>query len=173
MQLEDYYEIGYIIRPHGLKGAVSFQLDVDDPSKYTGMESVIVRTGEQLVPFLISSIQLNGSRGIMNLEDIHTSEAAEELKSCQLLLPINALPELDEDQFYYHEVIGYLVVDEKIGALGTIQNIFTAGRQDLIFMMYCNKEVMIPIADDIVMKADHNTKEVYVKLPDGLLDIYI
>jgi 16S rRNA processing protein RimM len=173
MQLEDYYEIGFIIKPHGLKGAVSFQLDVDDPSKYTEMESVIVKTGEHLVPFLISSLQINGNKGIMHLEDIYSSEAAETLKSCSLFLPIENLPKLDKDQFYYHEVIGYMVVDDKIGALGTIQNIFTAGRQDLISMMYHNKEVMIPIADDIVIKADHNKKEVYVKLPDGLLDIYL
>jgi 16S rRNA processing protein RimM len=173
MQLEDYYEIGFIIKPHGLKGAVSFQLDVDDPSKYKKMESVIVKTGEQLVPFLISSLQINGNKGIMHLVDIHTIDAAEELKSCQLLLPIETLPELREDQFYYHEVIGYQVVDEAFGTLGTIQNIFSTGRQDLISMMYNEHEVLIPVADDIVLKADHNKKEVYVILPEGLLDIYL
>jgi len=173
MQLDDCYEIGYILKPHGLKGAVSVELDVDDPSEYSEMESVIVRIGENLVPFFISSFQLSGSRGIMQLEEVNTKEAAEDLKSCQLLLPLEVLPELDEDQFYYHEVIGYTVVDHAAGPLGTIENIFTGGNQDLISMKYKGQEVLIPIADDIVIKADHSKKEMLVRLPDGLLDIYL
>lgn len=170
---DDYFEIGYILKPHGLKGAVSIQLDVDDPSKYSKMESVIVRTGENLVPFLISHLHLNGNKGIMHLEDIQSSEAAEALRSGQLLLPIEKLPPLEHEQFYYHEVIGYTIVDERSGPLGTIQNIYGTGRQDLISMMYKQHEVLIPVADDIVMSADHEKREVYVKLPDGLLDIYL
>jgi 16S rRNA processing protein RimM len=173
MQLENCYEIGYILKPHGLKGAVSVQLDVDDPSKYNGMESVIVRIGENLVPFLISSFQLTGSRGIIQFEEILTKEDADELKSCQLLLPLEVLPELDEHQFYYHEVIGYRVTDQIIGPLGIIENIFTGGNQDLISMKYKDQEILIPVADDIVIKANHKKKEVLVRLPDGLLDIYL
>lgn len=173
MQLDDYFEIGFILRPHGLKGAVHIQLDVDDPSKYKGMESIVVRIGDNLVPFFISSLQINGKKGIMSLKDIRTIDQANELKSCSLLLPIQLLPKLDDDQFYYHDVIGYTIVDEIEGKLGTIENVFTEGNQDLISMNYKNKEILIPVSDQIVRKADHEKKEVLVNLPVGLLDIYL
>lgn len=172
MELDDCFEIGYILKPNGLKGGVSIQLDTDDPSKYQEMESVIVKIGDNLVPFLIADIQINGSKGMLWFEDIKTLEDAEQLKSCKLLLPLELLPKLEKDQFYYHEVIGYQVVDQTRGKLGIIENIFSAGKQDLISMNFNGKEVLIPIAPEIVLRAVHSKKEVEVNLPQGLLEIY-
>jgi 16S rRNA processing protein RimM len=173
MQFEDCFEIGYILKPHGLNGAVTIQMDADDPMKYKGMESVIVKIGNNLVPFFISSLQINEGKGILHLEDVNTKEDAEELKSCSLLLPLDLLPKLDENQFYYHEVIGYKIVDHTKGGLGNIENIISGGKQDLIAMKYKDQEILIPVTDQIVIRADHEKKEVYVSLPEGLLDIYL
>ena len=173
MLLDDYYEIGFILKPHGLKGAVHIQLDVDDPIKYNGMESVIVKIDDSLVPFFISSLQINGKKGIMSLSDINTIDQAKELKSCPILLPLSFLPKLEEDQFYYHDIIGYKIVDEIEGPLGIIEHVYTEGNQDLIAMRFKNKEVLIPVSEQIVKKANHELKEVLVNLPDGLLDIYL
>ena len=173
MQLDDYFEIGYILKPHGLRGAVNIQMDVDDPIKYKGMESVIVKIGNNLVPFFVSSLQINGIKGILQLADVTSYDEAKELKSCPLLLPLDMLPKLDENQFYYHEVIGYKIADHAKGSLGTIENITSGGKQDLISMKYKDREVLIPITDEIVIRADHKKKEVIVNLPDGLLEIYL
>jgi len=173
MQLDDYFEIGYILKPHGLRGAVNIQMDVDDPMKYKGMESVIVKVDNNLVPFFISSLQINGVKGILHLAEISSYDEAKELKSCSLMLPLDQLPKLDENQFYYHEVIGYKIVDRVRGALGTIENITSGGKQDLIAMEYKDKEILIPVTDEIVIRADHEKKEVIVNLPDGLLEIYL
>jgi len=173
MMLEDYYEIGFVLKPHGLKGAVTIQFDVDSPAQYNGMESVIVKMGENLVPFFISSLHISGNKGIMQFEEVLTIEEAEKLKSCPLLLPIEVLPKLKDGQFYFHEVIGYRVIDEHYGALGTIENILSGGNQDLISMKYKEAEVLIPIAKDIVLRANHSDKQMMVRLPEGLLEIYL
>lgn len=173
MQLDDYFEIGYILKPHGLKGAVNVKLDVDDPTKYNKMESVIVRIGDNLIPFFISSFQLSGTKGILLLKDINSIQESTELNSCSLFLPIERLPKLADNQFYYHEVIGYKIVDNLHGTLGVIENIFNVGKQDLISMKYKEKEVLIPISNNIVNLADHKKREVQVSLPDGLLEIYL
>ena len=173
MELDDCFEIGYILKPHGLKGAVSIQLDVDDPSKYSKMESVLVKISDQLVPFFISSLQLIGNKGIMELQDISSKQEAEELRSSALMLPLELLPKLGKNQFYYHEVIGYTIVDENLGRLGVIENIFAGGNQDLIAMRFQDKEIMIPVNNEIVGNADHVNKVVNTKLPEGLLEIYL
>jgi len=173
MQLDSYFEIGYIIKPHGLKGAINIQLDVDDPGKYKGMESVVVKIDNNLIPFFISSLQINGNKGILFLQDIKTVDQANELKSCPLLLPLELLPQLEENQFYYHDVIGYTLVDNIKGNLGVIENIYTGGNQDLIVMKYQEKEVLITVNSEIVGQANHDKKEVHVRLPEGLLEIYL
>ena len=173
MKLEECFEIGFILKPHGLKGALNIQLDVDDPGKYNKMESLLVRNEDQLIPFFISSLQISGSRGILKLEDVDSIEEANKLKSCTLFLPLDNLPALAEDQFYYHDVVGYTIVDSARGRLGQIQNVYTGGNQDLIQMIYKEKEVLIPVSSDIVGKANHYLREVSVNLPEGLLDIYL
>jgi 16S rRNA processing protein RimM len=173
MQLDDHFEIGYILKPHGLNGAVNIRMDADDPIKYKGMESVIVKIGNNLVPFLISSLKINGEKGILQLQDVNSKEDADELNSCPLLLPIEQLPKLSGNQFYYHDVIGYKIVDQGKEDLGIIEHIFTEGNQDLISMKYKEKEVLIPITNEIVIRADHSKKVVYVKLPEGILEIYL
>jgi 16S rRNA processing protein RimM len=65
------------------------------------------------------------------------------------------------------------VVDEHSGPLGIIENVLSGGNQDLISMKYKGVEVLIPIADGIVLRAEHATKQMMVKLPDGLLEIYL
>ncbi|RYD89602.1 MAG: hypothetical protein EOP50_17300 [Sphingobacteriales bacterium] len=84
----------------------------------------------------------------------------------------SALPELEQDQFYFHEIIGYKVHDAEAGELGTVREIFAMPTQDLIAMDYNGTEVLIPIMDDIVEKADKETKTLYVNLPEGLLEVY-
>ena len=173
MKLDECFEIGFIIKPHGLKGALNIRLDVDEPEKYRGMESVIVKIGGDLIPFFISNFQIHGEKGILQLADINTIEAANQLKSCPLLLPLDLLPKLGKGQFYYHDIIGYSIVDRSLGKLGTIQNVYTGGNQDLIEMKYKKKDVLIPVNHEIVGEANHEKREVNVMLPDGLLDIYL
>ncbi|NJL31113.1 MAG: 16S rRNA processing protein RimM [Cyclobacteriaceae bacterium] len=173
MQPGECFEIGFILKPHGLKGGLSIELDVDDPSKYTKMESVIVKMDNTLVPFFVSSLQLQGKKGILYLEDINTIDDAEPLRSCSMLLPLSQLPKLKKNQFYYHEVIGYSIVDENLGQLGLIESVFSTGNQDLIAMRYKEKEILIPVSDEIVSHADHAQRQMMVNLPEGLLDIYL
>ena len=173
MMLDNYFEIGYVLKPHGLKGAISIWMDVDDPGKYTKMESVVIQVDNNPIPFFISTAQFHGKKDILQLEDITDLEGAARLKGCKLLLPLTQLPSLQTGQFYYHEVIGYQIEDINLGKLGIIQNIFSGGNQDLISMLYQDREVLIPINDETVGQADHQNKVVFVTLPQGLLDIYL
>lgn len=64
MNIDDCYQLGYIIKPHGLKGELQLLLDVDSPEDYQNLESVFVRQGQQLVPFLLS-ISMSGLKRLL------------------------------------------------------------------------------------------------------------
>ena len=40
-------------------------------------------------------------------------------------------------------------------------------------MRYQGQEVLIPVVDELVSHADPAKQQVYVNLPDGLLDVYL
>ena len=173
MQKTDCFELGYITKPKGIAGELHAVFDVDDPSYYAKLEAVFLELNGQIVPYLIENIRLNGANAVLKLEDIDSVEAAEELQSTTLWLPLKALPKLSKGQFYYHDIIGYQVVDKQLGQLGTVASVVQLAHQDLITMTYMHAEVLIPITDGIVLHADAQAKELHTHLPEGLLEVYL
>ncbi len=173
MNIDACYQLGYIVRTHGIKGQVMAFFDVDYPEDYEELESVFLLISGKLVPFFIQSIDLQAKgRFLIKFEDTDTVEQAEKLKGLSLYLPLDTLPELDDDQFYFHDLIGYTIVDETLGKLGVAKELFELPHQDLLAMEYQGVEVLIPLQDEIILRADKDTQTLYVNLPEGLVDIY-
>lgn len=173
MHKDECFEFGKITRTHGLGGEVLFFLDVDDPSKYEGLDVVFIERRGNIVPYFLEYLSLHNNRYIAKFEDIDSIEQAEELKDAQLYLPMSALPKLDDGQFYYHDIENFTIVDENLGTLGTVNKIYTNSAQDILEMEYKGKDVLIPINDTIILKADLEKKELYTNIPEGLVDIYM
>jgi 16S rRNA processing protein RimM len=173
MKQDECFQLGYVVKPHGIHGDLTILLDVDNPEEYSKLESVFIEFDKNLVPFFIESISLRGNKARVHFTGVDSIDEARDLQSCQLFLPLDQLPDLGSDQFYYHDIIGYKVVDMQIGQLGKIKNVYSRAGQDLLSMKYRGKEVLIPITDEVVKAADHHSKILKVDLPDGLLDIYL
>jgi 16S rRNA processing protein RimM len=173
MNIDACFLLGYIVKTHGTKGQIVAFFDVDYPEDYTELESVFLDQKGRLVPFFIDSIEpIKNSRFIIKFEDIKTMEQAEALRGTSLYLPLDELPELDEDQFYFHEVVGYQVVDENHGKLGTVKEFYDLPQQQLMAMDYMDQEMLIPVMDEIILRANHEAKELLISLPEGLLEVY-
>ncbi len=173
MKPSQCFQLGIVSRPHGLKGEVYVALDTDFPEDYTEMESVFLLQNGKLVPFFIDRIQIRNSEALVKFEEIDDKEAALSIKGLSLHLPLDQLPELENDQFYFHEIIGYQIIDQNTGELGKVGQVYEAGHQDLIGMDYKEKEVLIPINDDIILTVDREKETLLVNLPAGLLDLYL
>jgi 16S rRNA processing protein RimM len=173
MDISSCYQLGYVIKTHGLKGELTIYLDVDYPEAYTNLESVLVEREDQLIPFFISSLRINGNKAVVALEGIEDIDEAEGFRSSKLYLPVTALPKLKDHQFYYHEIIGFKVEDKNLGALGEVKDVYDFPNQALVSMKYQGQEVLIPVRDEITTHVDRSKKVLFVDLPEGLLDIYL
>ena len=88
-------------------------------------------------------------------------------------MSLNSLPNLSGNKFYYHDVINYLVIDDKFGEISKIKNIKENISQDLFVIDHKNSDVLIPIHDEFISKVDRDKKQITVKTPEGLIDLYI
>lgn len=174
MTKNDCYQVGHITKTHGVNGEVVLYLDVDDPRAYEDLDSVLLDVKGQLTPFFIESIAIvKDSRAIIAFEDTETLEQAQRLVGCGVWLPLDNLEEIeDETRFYFHEIIGFQVIDAEKGPLGTVKAVYTMATQDLIAMDYAGHEVLIPINSDIVPSINRADKQLNVRLPEGLLEVY-
>ena len=174
MTKEDCFQVGHVTRTHGTKGEVIVFLDVDYPEDYDDLESVFLEIKGELVPFFITHINVQKeSKAIVKFEDINRMEEATPLINCSLFLPDDNLEELDEDRFYYHEIIGFTVLDQRLGALGQVSQVYTMPTQDLISMIFEGREMLIPVNDDIVLTVNRTEKQLLVNLPEGLVQVYL
>jgi 16S rRNA processing protein RimM len=106
------------------------------------------------------------------LEDHASIDDIDYLISKGLYLPNTTLPELNDDQFYYHEIKGFRVIDEVEGDIGPITDVLEYSSQPLIQVDFNGNELLFPISDEVIAKVDKENKIMNVKLTEGLLDIY-
>ena len=174
MTKEECFYLGRIVSKFSFKGEVLIKLDTDEPESYLEMESVFVEYDNNLVPFFIEKSSLQKSNLLrVKFEEVDSEEDAEDLLKCDLYLPLNLLPELSEDQFYFHEVIGFTVVDQNYGNVGTLSGINDTTSQALFEIEKDGKQVLIPMNDQFLVKVDKKNKVIHVKTPEGLIDLYL
>lgn len=112
MRKEDCYFLGKITRRHGLAGNVILKLDTDQPELYNKLESIFVEINGLLVPFFIEKLSWS-KLDALNLAFKNSSEAlVDQSLNKDVYLPLTSLPKLTGNQFYYHEVIGFEIMDQ-------------------------------------------------------------
>ncbi|WP_419213655.1 ribosome maturation factor RimM [Maribacter sp. X9] len=174
MRKEDCFYLGKIVSKYSFKGEVLVKLDTDDPEIYENMESVFVSLGNNLVPFFIKRCRLHKSDLLrIDFEEVKSESDADRIMRSALYLPLTQLPKLTGDKFYYHEVIGFDMVDAVHGNIGVIQSINDTTAQALFEVQKEDKQLLIPMNDDIITKVDRDNKTIYVRTPEGLVELYL
>lgn len=174
MNKNDCYFLGYVAKTHGIKGEVSIKLDVDNPYEYSELESVFLEIQGKLIPFFIESISIK-DKGFASVkfEGIDQEPQATNLLHTELFLPLSILPPLSGNKFYFHEVIGFHVKDKDFGLVGIIKDVLDYPHQSVLQVMRDNKEVLIPITDEIILNVDRIKKLVEIDAPIGLIELYL
>ena len=163
MRKEDCFYLGKIAKKFSFKGEVLAYLDTDEPQLYENLESFFIES---------SSLHKNDFLRI-RFEDMNTEEEADAILGNDLYLPLNMLPKLTGNKFYFHEVIGFEVEDKRLGVVGKIQSINDSSAQPLFEVLNGDVEILIPMIDHFLVKIDRENKKVIMDLPEGLIEMYL
>jgi len=174
MRIEDCFYLGKIVRKHSFKGEVVIKLDTDEPELYQEMESIFVDLGNNLIPFFIEkSLLQKGNQLRVQFEDMYTEEEADGILKADVYLPLDLLPKLSGDKFYFHEVIGFKIVDVNFGFVGIIEGVNDKTAQPLFEVSNGDRELFIPMIDHFIKKVDRENSTIEVETPKGLIELYL
>ena len=174
MQKEDCFYLGKIVKKYSFKGELLVKLDTDDPSIYTKMESVFIDKNKNLIPFFIERSSLHKSTLLrVKFEDIDSEEDADKLLKSELYLPLEFLPQLTGNKFYYHEIFGFEAEDLSFGLIGIIKGVNDNTNQAILEIDRNGSEILIPLIDDFIKSVDRAQKKIILEVPEGLIDIYL
>lgn len=174
MNKDDFFYLGKILKTFGNEGHLLVSLDVDDPAHYKKLESVFIGINDDRIPFFIQSLELRPrNQAILLFDDTTSVEDAEIFTGKEMFLPVSLLPKLSDNQFYYHEITGFSVIDQRLGSVGTVKSVLELPSQALLQVMKEGKEILIPITDEILQRVDRENRELLINAPEGLIEIYL
>ncbi|WP_375235062.1 ribosome maturation factor RimM [Winogradskyella sp.] len=174
MKKEDCFYLGKIVKKYSFKGELLAKLDTDEPELYENLDAIFIDLRGNLVPFFVESSQLHKSDLLrLNFEDVDSEADADALLKCDLYLPLDLLPKLEGNKFYFHEVIGFKITDENFGEVGIIKSVNDSTAQALFEIDRNSIEILIPMNDEFIVNVDRKNKTVFVNTPEGLIDLYL
>jgi len=171
--MNDFFYLGVITKTFGYKGQVVIYLDTDEPEKYKTLDAVFVKEEDEMLPYMIEEFTYKGAnQAIVKFNDVSGEDAKYLIKS-ELYLPLSYLPPLTGNKFYFHEVVGFEIIDKVRGNIGKCVDFLEISLQPIMQIDYLGKEILIPAVDEIFDTIDRENRTITISAPDGLIDIYL
>ena len=172
--MKDYYYLGKITKKYSFKGELLIKIDTDQTDIYKKIRTLFIYHNNKLNTYEIEIIRIHKESVLrVKFEGVNCENDTDSIINCDVYLPLSHLPILTGNKFYYHEVINFLIVDEKFGELGKVISIRENNAQDLFVINNTKGDVLIPVHDEFIIKVDRLKSEIIVKTPEGLIDLYI
>lgn len=174
MTIKDCFYLGKIVKKYSFKGELLAKLDTDEPAIYENLNAIFIDLNSTLIPFFIEKSQLHKSDLLrLKFDDINNEEDAEALLKSDLYLPLELLPKLEGNKFYFHEIINFKLIDENFGLVGVVKGVNDTTAQALFEVDRDGIEILIPLNDDFIKKIDRTNKNITVNTPKGLIELYL
>ena len=180
MEGNDLLTIGKVTGVHGLDGKLKVRSFAESPETFQQGLQVRLRPDDSLTgtsgpdrSFTIQKVSPKKSGLLLGLQDVDTREEAEELIGWNILVPKEALPELEEDTWYWEDLYHLEVIDQNLGSLGVIERIFPTGANDILVVKNhkTGRETLIPMHRHFVKSVDMESKVVKTEVPPGFEQI--
>ena len=167
----DIFPIGQISKTHGVNGEMSFSFtsDIFDRDE---VPFFIFEIEGILVPFFIDEYRFKGNTtGLLKLDGITTEEQARAFYGLTIYLPKKFLEKVEDTEIELDYFAGFSLVDKEKGLLGVISEVDQTTDNVLFVIPTKDDELLIPAGEEYIEKIDHKKKIIYVRLPEGLLEL--
>ena len=160
--------IGTIVGTHHLNGTVKVNSIFQDLEVIMNEKVLLEKKGEKKLCTIKSIKRINEKKLLIEFIEINSIDAAKGLNGFQIKIRRDLLPEKKEDDFYYNDLLGMKVYEDK-EYLGDILDIMeTAAHDILVIITNEQNEILIPLVDNFVKKIDFESNSILVELIEGM-----
>ena len=163
-----YLSVGFLRRPHGVKGEIIMDLHTDFPERLRTGRKLFV--GEDHQPMSLESIRPHANGALVKFKGIDTPEGAGQFSNQWVYSAVKDLPSLPDGQHYQHELLNFNVVNEDGNPLGLLTEIIETGANDVYVVRDdSGKELLLPNIPSVILDLDFGRRTMRVHLLDGLI----
>ncbi|MGT2757575.1 ribosome maturation factor RimM [Streptococcus ovuberis] len=169
----NYFNVGKIVNTQGLQGELRV-LSVTDFAEERFKKGSKLALFDQKENFVmeveIASHRKQKNFDIVKFKGLYHINEVEKYKEHSLKIAEDNLTDLDEGDFYYHEIIG-LEVYENDQLIGTISEILQPGANDVwVVKRKGKRDLLLPYIPPVVLNVNIPAGRVDVELLEGLDD---
>lgn len=169
---KDLFNVGKVINTHGIKGEVKIQRITDFEERFEpGQLLYWVNDKQETKPLVVRSHRVHKGFDLVSFEDHPSINDVEVYKNGQLMVSEEHQEELNEHEFYFHEVIGCSVFLQSGEELGEVKEILTPGANDVWVVKRNGKpDALIPYIEPVVKEVNIEEQTIIIDPIEGLLD---
>ena len=163
--------IGRVIGPHGLRGLLKIESYARSEDTLLTAGKIFLRKspGEISEQGILSAVPHKGG-ALIRLEGLDSRDRTEPYRGAEVLISKAAVSR-DEDEYFWHELIGLRVYVETGRYLGTVQDILATAANDIYVVREGREEFLIPAIHDVVKTIDLENGKMIISEVEGLLDL--
>ena len=169
----DYFLVGRVVKPHGLKGEIKILPFSGDPANFALYTDLLLvdPDNQDEIYSRVKRSRIQGKLVIVSLEEVHNRNESELQVGREVWARLDELPQLAEDEFYWLDLTGMTAVLENGRELGVVTNLLAGGGHDILVITGRGREYMIPAVKEFMVEIDQQEGRVVVDPPPGLLEI--
>lgn len=166
---DGYIEGGKITGAHGIKGALKFQVYTESLAYYVPEVPLLLHepSGKAYEVRAVKAAP-SGKSVLLTLKDVTDRNQAEALAGSLIFVPKDVLPEPEDGEFYWYELIGLKVEEADGRDLGKLDHIFETGSNDVYVVKKGGQELLLPALPHVILDIDLDVGRILVKIPEGL-----
>jgi 16S rRNA processing protein RimM len=170
---DELIAVGKINGTHGIKGQLKVYSYSGNLESLSAARIVMLRSpdGATLREFGIKGVKPHSNGFILSLKDYDDIDQALSLVGCELCLKRSQLPEPEEDEYYWCDLIGLRVVTADGVEIGILADIFETGSNDIYVVRKDRQEYLIPAIATVISSVDLAGGTMVITPLDGLLDL--
>ena len=156
--------VGKISNPHGIKGWVKVISFTDPIENILSYKQWIISDKETEKTYYLEDSRVQGNKIVIKLENVNDRNDAALLKNLQIKVNRSDLPDLDQNSYYWEDLVDFNVIDIKGNHVGKVDSLFRTGSNDVLVIIDETKErLLVPFIMEEVIK--------YVDLAKELISI--
>ncbi len=170
---DDLIIVARAVRTRGLKGELVADILTDFPDRFEHISELTgVGSSGERKRLELENYWFQNDRMVLKFAGYDTIESAKALVGYEFGLPEAERVQLSRDEFYDWELEGCLVEDKPGSIIGKVSEVMRTGGVELLVVEdAAGEEILIPMAQAIVVEIDISRKKILIDPPEGLLDL--
>ncbi|WP_163536774.1 ribosome maturation factor RimM [Gracilibacillus sp. YIM 98692] len=170
---KDYLRVGKIINTHGIKGEVKVLRITDFADRFEPGSTLWVdkKQSNELIKVTVDGHRRHKGFDLVHFQSLDNINEVESWKGSELLIKREQLEPLEENEYYYHEIIGCHVYTTEPLYVGKVIEILAPGANDVWVVEDENgSEHLIPYIEPVVQTIDIEKSNIIIEPMEGLLE---